>query len=257
MLDDHLIPNLTRGANVEKTGQGAWRLGIPPGPAGRYRLAQIDDYSRLRRSAFPWRPPLRLSLRGRVCDAGLPGTWGFGLWNDPFSMGVLSQAGLLRLPALPNTAWFFYASPHNYLSFRDDQPASGWLAAVFRSAPLPSALLPLGAPILPLLAFPRTARPLRRLARRLISEQAVQLAVDPTQWHTYQLSWEAQRVRFYVDEAIVLESAVSPRPPLGLVIWIDNQAMAFTPGGQFRYRTLDFPGAAWLEIDSLSVECGR
>jgi hypothetical protein len=254
MLPNHLEPNLTPGAQVEKIGDAAWRLAIPAGPAGRYRLAQIDDYSRLRRGAFPWRPPLRLSLRARASAADLPGTWGFGLWNDPFSMGVLNQSGL-RLPALPNTAWFFFASPPSHLSFRDNLPASGWLASVFRSAPALSALLPMGAPALPLLAFPAAARRLRRLARRFIAEGATALPIDPTEWHTYQLDWELRGTWFSVDEKIVLESGVSPYSPLGLVIWIDNQTMAFTPHGQFRYGTLAHSQAAWIEIDRLDVEC--
>ena len=34
-----------------------------------------------------------------------------------------------------------------------------------------------------------------------------------------------------MDDELVFESQVSPRPPLGLVIWIDNQFAAFTPEG--------------------------
>jgi hypothetical protein len=257
MLPFHLEMSLTPGARVEQTGNSSWRLSIPAGPEGRYRLAQIDDYSRLSRKAFHRQAPLRLSLRGRASAADLPGTWGFGLWNDPFSMGLLSRSGLLRLPALPNTAWFFFASPPSYLSFREDLPANGWLAATFRSAPALSRLLPLGAPALPLLAVPATARWLRRQARRFIGESAAALAVDPGEWHTYCLEWETRCVRFYVDDLLALHSPISPCPPLGLVIWIDNQSMAFTPEGHLHYGFLANRQPAWVEIENLVIEPGQ
>src|SRR5437879_6259384 len=94
-----LRPRTTPGADVETIAPGHWRLTMPAGPAGRYRLAQLDDYAGLRRAGFPWQPPLRLALRARVSAAGLPGTWGFGLWNDPFGIGVGLGGGARRLPA--------------------------------------------------------------------------------------------------------------------------------------------------------------
>jgi len=109
-------------------------MDIPAGPRGSYRLAQLDDYGRaatyhsmrLPRRAFPWDSPLTpreprgvaLSLRARASDASLPGTWGFGLWNDPFSFAIGFGGTARRLPALPNTAWFFHASPESYLSLQ-------------------------------------------------------------------------------------------------------------------------------------------
>jgi hypothetical protein len=105
-------PNITFAAEVTRTATGAWRLGIPPGLAGQYRLAQLDDYRRLPRRAFLWHPPLSLSLSARASHASIPGTWGFGLWNDPFGLAFL-QGGGVRTPALPNAAWFFIASPQN------------------------------------------------------------------------------------------------------------------------------------------------
>jgi hypothetical protein len=53
-----------------------------------------------------------------------------------------------------------------------------------------------------------------------------------------------------VDDALVLETSVSPRPPLGLVIWIDNQFAAFTPEGKVGFGVLKNE-AAWLEIEIL------
>src|SRR2546427_795796 len=43
-MNPELRPRTTRGAQVETIAPGHWRLTIPAGPAGRYRLAQLDDY---------------------------------------------------------------------------------------------------------------------------------------------------------------------------------------------------------------------
>src|SRR5512147_1754689 len=119
----------TPGSVVRETGPRSWRLEIPAGPAGAYRWAQIDDHLRLARRSFPCRPPLRLDLRARLSALDLPGTWGFGFWNDPFSTSLGVGGAARRLPVLPNAAWFFYAGQPNYLAFRDTHPAEGFLAA--------------------------------------------------------------------------------------------------------------------------------
>jgi len=121
----------TPAAQVQPAAATGWRLGIPTGSGEVYRWAQLDDYLSRRRSRFLWQAPCRLSLRGRVSSAEIAGTWGFGFWNDPFNLSLGLGGSVRRFPALPNTAWFFYASPPNYLSLRDDQPAQGFLAATF------------------------------------------------------------------------------------------------------------------------------
>ena len=72
----------TPGASTENTATG-WLLQTPAGAAGNYRLAQLDNYANLSREGFPHKQPASLSLRCRVSCADLPGTWGFGFWNDP------------------------------------------------------------------------------------------------------------------------------------------------------------------------------
>jgi len=124
-MNIELTPRHTPGASVRQTADG-WRLDIPAGPRRGYRLAQLDDYMSLPRRAFPWNPTLTLrepqgtalSLRARLSAANLPGTWGFGLWNDPFGFAIGFGGRARRLPALPNAAWFFHASKENYLSLR-------------------------------------------------------------------------------------------------------------------------------------------
>ena len=76
----------------------------------------------------------------------------------------------------------------------------------------------------------------------------------PTDWHGYRLEWREKRVSFEVDNVQVFESQVSPNPPLGLVIWIDNQYAAFTPEGKIGFGVLENPEPAWLEIKDLEIK---
>jgi hypothetical protein len=193
-----------------------------------------------------------LQLQARASAKDIPGTWGFGLWNDPFSFS-LGFGGQQRLPALPNAAWFFFASQPNYLSLRDDLPSSGALAATFRSPKIPAPVLGLGLPALPLLAWKPSARLLRRLVRTFVKESGTALTLNPTEWHEYTLTWEAEGVICQVDGETVLETPVVPRPPLGLVIWIDNQYAAMPPDGGLKWGTLPNAVNAWIEINNLEI----
>jgi len=89
-------------------------------------------------------------------------------------------------------------------------------------------------------------------SRNTASELAESKRVDPTQWHRYRLEWREKRVSFEVDNVQVFESAVSPNPPLGLVIWIDNQYAAFTPEGRIAMGVLEGKDE-WLEIKDLEI----
>ncbi len=88
---------------------------------------------------------------------------------------------------------------------------------------------------------------------KVIAEDAAGLNVDAAQWHRYKLDWREDRVAFEVDDARVFESPVSPRAPLGLVIWIDNQYAAFTPEGKIGFGVLKNPEPAWLEIKDVEI----
>ena len=145
-----------------KIGENSWHLEIPARSTGGYRLAQLDDHGSLQRRDFPWKPPLTLSMEARVSAQVLPGTWGFGLWNDPFSLMLAYNKLVPRLPTFPDAAWFFHASPENYLSIRNDLPANGFLAATFRSKKMPFALLALASPILALAFIPGFAQLVRQ-----------------------------------------------------------------------------------------------
>jgi hypothetical protein len=246
----------TTGARVEEIGSDHWRLSIPAGLSGSYRLAQFDDYTDLKRRDFPWSPPVTLRLRGRASAPNLPGTWGFGLWNDPFSLALGLGGGVRKLPALPQAAWFFFASPPNYLSFRDDLPAVGGLAATFSSRNMPTVLLGLGAPLFPTLVLRSAARIFRRLARLLISQSAANLDDDPTTWHDYKIEWDIDKVSFAVDGRTVLDTSVIPSAPLGLVVWIDNQYAALPPDGKLGWGKLANKDS-WIEVKSLEIKHER
>jgi len=278
-MNIELTPRHTPGASVRQTADG-WRMDIPAGPRRGYRLAQLDDYMRLPRRAFPWNPSLTLSLRARLSDSNLPGTWGFGLWNDPFGFAIGFGGTARRLPALPNAAWFFHASRENFLSLRgaerrsnplaggeiasgkerprNDIPANGFFAGTFRSPRWPSPLLAPALLALPFLALRPASRLLRRLASHIVRQDGSAVSVDVTQWHAYAIRWQADAVAFLVDGAEILRTPLAPRGPLGLVLWIDNQYAAWRPDGSLGYGTLESP-SAWMEIEKiewLSTESG-
>lgn len=247
-----LIPQHTTGASVEQisaatNSSNAYRLLIPKGPANQYRLAQLDDYAKTPRSQFPIRPSRSLSISARASSNSIPGTWGFGFWNYPFGMSLGFGGTGWRLPTLPNAVWFFHASKENYLSFQNDTPAQGFLAQTFRAPAFHPFLIPAS------LALPFSRKTTRRLLGRVIGEDGVRLGVDVTQWHRYRIDWREDRVLFEVDDMQVFASPVSPKPPLGTVIWIDNQYAAFTPEGNIGFGVLENPEPAWLEIKDINV----
>jgi hypothetical protein len=238
----------SKQAVISRTGDH-WRLQLPISDAKHYQLAQLDNYHGLARSRFPHRPPTQFSLRARASHRDLPCTWGFGFWNDPFGFSLGFGGNRWRLPALPNAAWFFFASPENHLALRDGIPGSGQLAAVFRSPRLPAFAL---APATPLLALRASSRWLRKQAARVITQESVQLELDPTQWHSYALEWRADSVLFHVDDKLILQTQVSPQAPLSFVLWIDNQFAAWRPDGSLRYGVLPTQ-ESWLETQDLRL----
>ena len=258
----------SQGASVDETHSG-WRLRIPGGDSRSYRVAQLDDYAQLSRRKFPHHS-LTLSLHARASSDSIPGTWGFGLWNDPFGLSLGFGGNPFRLPALPNAVWFFHASPQNYLSFkspstetlgtslsldtdekytRPTRPAgtiatNGFLAQTFRSPSFHPLLIPAG------LALPFSRKLTRQMLGKVIEEDGIALSVDVAQWHGYSFEWSPKRTAFYVDNAQVFEAAVSPRPPLGVVIWIDNQYAAFRPDGKMEWGVLEGK-EYWIDVEGI------
>jgi hypothetical protein len=221
--------------------------------AQRYSDAQIDDYRGLPRRSLRWRPPLQLIVRARFSHpAGvLRGTAGFGFWNDPFMMTGA------RWPALPRAIWFFYASPPSDMQLAIGVPGYGWKAATLDATRLRALVL---APLAPIAVLAMRSHSLyRRLwppIQHALGVREGLLPVDMTDWHVYALEWRLDRAHFYVDGEPVLDNALSPRGPLGFVMWLDNQYMVVTPGGRLGWGLLEINGEQWMEVSQLEIKEG-
>jgi len=219
-----------------------------------YSLAQIDDYMDLPRRKFQHKPPMKFQIEARLSDQTTPGTWGFGLWNDPFGMGF-GGGGMSRiLPVLPNAAWFFFGSDENALTLRDDKPGEGFHVKTFRSPLLPSFVSLIGLPLAPLFLWPTTARILRGFGRSLVKEDGMTLKVDVEIWHSYCLSWDDTHADFCVDNDQIFSTEVVPRGRLGVVIWIDNQYFRFTRSGKLGFGFLPIQEEQWMQVRNISLE---
>ena len=218
-----VIPRHTKDAHVAVISYDAshYLLSVPAGKADQYRLAQLDDYAQLTRSKFPLRPPRTLSLSARTSSDSIPGTWGFGFWNDPFGMSLGFGGNPFRMPALPNAVWFFGASEENYLSFRASttngvtnathsahaERGCKWISCSDLSfAAVSSTADPCGVGA-PLFAQDNAAvvGKCDRRGWRPIMESSGSPepganswtpGVDPTQWHRYSLDWREKRISF-------------------------------------------------------------
>lgn len=216
-----------------------------------YTNAQIDDYHTLPRPCFPWRPPLRLSIRARFShnSGQLTGTAGFGFWNHP-----LRLTGPRSL-ALPQALWFFYAGPPADMPIALDQPGRGWKASTIDTRTgrfLANA--PLFALTSPLLRAPRLQRSLWPSVQKAAGIAEKLIPAPMAEWHVYTIDWRRAGVSFYMDGRLLLELGHAPAGPMGLVIWLDNQFLQFSPWGRIRWGLVPKEEAQWLEIDWLAVE---
>jgi hypothetical protein len=219
----------------------------------QYTDAQLDDYQGLPRRDFLWRPPLTMTVRARFSHpcGTLSGTAGFGFWNDPFLMTGL------RRPALPRVVWFFYGSPPSNLKLALEAPGYGWKAGTLDALRWSFFwLLPTAPVAIPLMNIGAIYRRLWPIGQRAINVSEALVPAEMTAWHTYSISWQAQTVRFLVDDQPFLDCDTSPRGPLGFVIWLDNQYMVVAPWGRFGYGLLDAGGQQWLEISQLEIASG-
>jgi hypothetical protein len=218
--------------------------------ATQYTDAQLDDYQGLARRDFLWRPPVRLTVRSRFSHATgtLEGTAGFGFWNDPFLMTGA------RWPALPQAIWFFYSSPPSNMKLDLNTPGPGWKAATIDTTRWPFfALLPTAPLAVPLMNLGPLYRTFWPLGQRAINVSEALVPVAMTEWHTYCLEWQPKSAHFTVDGQTVLHCNTSPKGPLGFVLWLDNQYLAATPWGNFKYGLLDIPRKQWLEVSKVEI----
>ncbi len=252
MMDDLRIRESYRG-QVERGTNGIGKLYIGKTDSEHYSLVQLDNYMHLPRRSFPCQPPLHLSLKARISGTDLPGTWGFGLWNDPLSFSFGGGGMAKFLPVLPNAAWFFYGSSENLLSLRDDLLGTGFFERIFSSPLLPSVFSLFSSPFLPFLLLPVTAPILRRITRRIFREDARAISPPVEEWHQFGLDWERNQVIFSVDRTVVFSTPVIPAGKLCLVIWIDNQYMRFYGTGKLAFGFQQIKDAQILSIAQLQI----
>ncbi|HMK09021.1 MAG TPA: hypothetical protein VK449_08345 [Anaerolineales bacterium] len=248
-------PRLTRflvGSGRIEPADDGWRMILPP--ASHYADAQLDDTHGRPRGSLPHRPPLRLTLEARASSTTPGGTLGFGFWNDPFPAWGGEGGARRRLPASPQALWFFHSSPPSHIPFARSGPESGWTAATFKGPRLPGVLVAaVGAGGLVGLTLAPFRPLLLSIYWRLFAGEQSRPLEGLGDWHRYEIHWGIESVRFLVDEQVVLETRVVPRPPLGLVIWIDNQwASLSTSGAGFGVVASAAP--AWLEVRRLRID---
>lgn len=230
-------PFLSGGGEVHPTATGGALLTIPPKGHG-YADAQIGDTQGRPRHAFRWRPPLRLTIEARVDPPAPSGTWGFGFWNDPFSVSLGQAGAARRWPCGPRALWFFYASPPNAFGFTGGAQ-DGWRAMSIDSPSIHPVLLTPAALIAVTLAqVPFVRESVMRLALRQVTASEAQLAIPDGDLHAYELLWETDQAIFLVDRKVVLRAPHPPRGPLGFVAWIDNQYAVATPQRGVSFGTL-------------------
>ena len=244
------LNTFVRGNGVlEPLGQ-TLRFKNNPTTEDQYTNAQIDDYQKLSRHQFLWRPPLKMQVRARFShpDGVLKGTAGFGFWNDPFMMtGV-------RRPTLPKAVWFFYASPPSNMKLDSHVPGFGWKAATIDVWHWPFfVLVPLAPLAVPLMNVPALYRLCWPVGQRAIRVQEQQIVASMTDWQTYELTWQKEEICFFVNKNLILSGRMVPNGPLGLVVWFDNQYMIVTPWGQFGYGLIETSQTQWMELDHLTI----
>jgi hypothetical protein len=235
------------GGRIAVTEQGL-RLAVAGANARRYANAQIDDYEGLRRADFPWRPPLRMTVRARF-GGPVRGTAGFGFWNSPISpLGTV-------LPVLPAAIWFFYAAPPADIPLAHGVAGHGWKAATI-DARRPAALgwAPFAPAVLLLDNLPGVERRLWPHVQRSLGVAEALLEPPGNAWRTYQIEWRPDGATFGVDGITVLETCCSPRGPLGFVAWVDSQWLVATPRGRFGWGLHDVPGSQWMDLAQVRIE---
>jgi hypothetical protein len=248
---DQLDPHWTRwavGSGTVLLHNHTLRCTIGPAHAQTYSDAQIADYPQ---RSFRWLPPLRLSVRAWASHSAdeLKGTAGFGIWNEPFVPGGRS------LPRLPRAAWFFFGSPPNNMALAQGVPGWGWKAATIDANRIGFWLLaPLALPGFALMRIPALYRRLWPIGQRAIGVSEQRLEVDLTQPHDYDIEWHPRRVIFRVDGTQVHVSPHSPRGPLGMIAWIDNQYAIVTPQGRFGFGLIATAESQWLALDRIVIE---
>ncbi len=224
---------------------GALRFVMGPAPGASLSDAELNDHRLFDRGRWPWRPPLRLTVRACASHPAdtLMGTAGFGFWNTPFSANGDALDS-------PQAVWFFHASPPSFLSATPHGVGSGWRAQVLNAGHVPAWLIALGNIIWRITPL----RPwLYRAAQTQVGGGEILLPVQLDEWHRYRLDWLPGRVDFFVDEQKIFSTPSSPQGPLGFVAWLDNSMMSLREG-QFSFGNVAVPEREWFVLSEVNIE---
>lgn len=250
LLTDSRWQKMEIGQGTAMLADEQWQLTVPAHSAKTYHNAQIDDYAGLKRHDFPWRPPLRMTVKAYSSHgaAELKGTAGFGFWNHPFMPGG-------GFPRLPRAVWFFFGSPPSNMALAQGVAGHGWKCATFDAQnPLFLSLLPFAPLGVLAMHVPTLYRKFWSIGQRALNVSEKALDIDLTTTHIYQLEWRKKDVRFLVDGELVHHAPYAPRPPLGFVAWLDNQYAIVTPQGNLGFGFVERPIAQKLVLESIQIE---
>lgn len=245
---------LLTGGGLIKNNTSHLKIGFKSARAGTYTDAQLDDYTMFARSKYPWKAPLRMTVKAKFDffdkrqnkSNTFQGTAGFGFWNNPFSVTGAYYA-------LPEAIWFFYTSSKSCMAFSQNDDY-GWKAQVVHSLKLSNILyfFPTAFAVL----FARLTKNTRFASKWIkrfsgIEETSLEIAMD--QWHEYKLEWKKNQAKFYVDDKMIMMTNNPPTRPLGFVLWVDNQYAVVTPTGKMQFATATSK-ALFLHIASVKIE---
>lgn len=250
---------VTTGGGYMSINKSILRLGYDVAASDKYTDSQIDDYTMLSRKEYVWKPPLRMTVKARASnkaadansteqtEATLRGTAGFGFWNRPFTM----QGNWFTMP---ESVWFFYASPPSNMALSTTTPGWGWKAQVVHGAKLSSAVQ--SVPLAASMGYGKITGNSMLAGKWLqkfsgTSEKLIQ--EDITKWHEYILEWRVNEAIFYIDGQEVHRAPFSPTKPLGFVAWLDNAYAIATPRGEIKFGRMN-AGKQWLDLDSVKIE---
>lgn len=227
------------------------RLTIPAQGQG-YSDAQLDDYGLVEngRHHYFWQPGVQMIIRARFSHNAdqLLGTAGFGFWNAPFGDPTV------KWPALPKAVWFFFGSPPNDLPLAQNGAGQGWFASTLDATSRRAKwMIPLAPIVLLLNQNGRLRDKIWPWVRERLGTTFAPVELDMTEWHEYRLQWQESGCAFWVNGRLILETAHSPKGPMGFVCWLDNQYMIVTNRGRLGWGTLTLEQDQWMEISHLKI----
>lgn len=249
---------VTAGGGYMKMDKSVLRLGYSAASSDKYTDSQIDDYTMLSKKEYVWRPPLRMTVKARAshlaasadgvqAEKVLKGTAGFGFWNKPFTM----QGNWFTMP---ESIWFFYASPPSNMALSSHTPGWGWKAQVVHGSKASSIVQAL--PLAAAMAHGKltgNSQPAAHLLQKFSGTSEKLIEADFTEWHEYVLEWLPGEAIFYIDGKEFYRVPFSPTKPLGFVAWLDNAFAIATPQGEVKFGRVE-AGKQWLDMDSVKIE---